>query len=150
MTVELVMKKRVARAGEVGLFIESEIWEEDFASVKMGAECKAVVTVPANLVYLRYFWALCTLLAANVDFLIDKDDAKDKLLLKCRHAGCYFDPCKERWEVRSKSIAKLSGDAWIRLLKRCSHAVTEHFIPGMDENALKVEIEKMISEKVDT
>jgi hypothetical protein len=146
---EIMMTKRKAMPGEVGLFVSAEIWEEDFATIKIGAECKAVVTVPANLVYLRYFWALCDKIADNCSWVLDKDDAKDKLLLKIRHAGCYFDPCKERWEVRSKSIANLSGDTWIRLLKRCSHAVTEHFIPGMPEGLLKAEIEKMISEKVD-
>ena len=49
--------------------------------------------------------------------------------------------------VSFQSIANLSGDRWIRLLQRCSYAVTTKFIPGMPENALKREIEKMVSEK---
>jgi hypothetical protein len=148
MTAELVMTKRTAHPGEVGLFIDSEIWEDAFSSIKLGAEVKAVVTVPGNLKYLKFFWALCDKLAHNCDWLVDKDDAKDKLLLEARHAAYFYDHIRKQSEIRSKSIANLSGDKWIRLLRRCSYAVATTFIPGMDENAMKAEIEKMISEKV--
>lgn len=147
MTAELVMTKRKANPGEVGLFIDSEIWDEAFSSIKMGAEVKAMVTVPNDLKYLKLFWALCDKLADNCSWLIDKDDAKDKLLLEARHAAYFYDHVRQRSEIKSKSIANLSGDRWIRLLQRCSYAVTTKFIPGMPENALKREIEKMVSEK---
>lgn len=148
MSSDLVMTKRKAQPGEVGLFIDSEIWEEAFSSIKMGAEVRAIVTVPSDLRYLKFFWALCDKLADNCDWIVDKDDAHDKLLLEARHAAYFYDHIRKRSEIKPKSVAKLSGDAWIRLLRRCSHAVATKFIPGMDENELKREIEKMISEKV--
>jgi hypothetical protein len=150
VSAELVMRKRKALPGEVGLFIESEIWEDAFSAIKMGAECKAIVTVPANLVYLKYFWCLCDKVADNCAWICDKDDAKDKILLEARHAQYFYDHVRERSEIRSKSISNLSGDTWIRLLKRCSYVVTTTFLTGMKENDLKREIEAMIAEKVPT
>lgn len=145
---ELILRKRAARAGEMGLFCESPIWDEAFSSITIGAEVKAIVTVPSNLKYLKFFWALCDRLADNCEWIIDKDDAKDKLLLEARHAEYFYDHVRDRSEIRSKSIAGLSSDKWIRLLRRCSYAVTTKFVPGMCENSLTAEIETMIGEKI--
>jgi hypothetical protein len=144
MTTEIVMRKRKANPGEVGLFVDSPIWDEQFSSIKLGAEVKAVVTVPNNLKYLKFFWALCDKLADNCNWIVDKEDARDKLLLEARHAEYFYDHVRQKSEIRPKSIAGLSGDKWIRLLRRCSYAVVTKFIPGMNENELKTEIEVMI------
>lgn len=144
---ELVLRKRVARQGEIGLFVESPIWETEWSSLRIGAEVVAECSVPETAKYRKFFHALCGMLADNCEWLSDKDDAKEKLLLECRHATYHHDKLRNRTEIRAKTTKSLSSDQWIRLLRRASHAVTTKFIPGMPENDLKKEIEAMIGDK---
>ena len=142
--VELILTKRIAKAGEMGLFCDAQPFEDDWQSLKIGTEVKAECTVPANLKYLKFFWALATKVADNCDWLLDKRDAADRILLEARHFKTVFDPLRNKAEVRPKSVAGLSGDTWIRLLRRCTHVVIVRFLEGMAENELKAEIEGMI------
>lgn len=144
---ELVLRKRVARQGEIGLFVESPIWETEWSSLRIGAEVVAECSVPETAKYRKFFHALCGMLADNCEWLSDKDDAKEKLLLECRHATYHHDKLRNRTEIRAKTTKSLSSDQWIRLLRRATHAVTTKFIPGMPENDLKKEIEAMIGDK---
>ena len=80
MTVEIFLKKRHAREGEIGLFLETQIYDEEWQSIKVGAEVEAKLSVPANEVYRKAFHALCGLLAEAVDlFGNSKDFAKEQL-----------------------------------------------------------------------
>ena len=142
--VEILFRKRKANPGEMGLFIESPIFEEEWFSLKIGAEIKAECTVPANLKYVRFFHALASKVADNSDRFVDKDDAKQQILLDARHFKTIYDPLRNKAEVKAKSVAGLSGDTWIRLLRRCTHVVLTKYLPDMEENTLKAEIEKMI------
>ncbi len=142
---ELVLRKRKALPNEIGLFVESEAFSEEWESIRIGAEVEAECRVPEESKYRKFFFALCGLLAQNCDWLTSKDDAKEKLLLECRHATYHHDKLRGTVEVRAKTIRNLSSDQWIRLLRRASHAVSTKFIPGMPENQLKQEIEGMIN-----
>lgn len=141
---ELVLRKRIAKPGEMGLFIESPVFQSEWESLRIGAEVVAECTVPETAKYRKFFHALCGMLADNCDWLTDKDDAKEKLLLECRHATYHHDRLRDRVEIKPKTTRNLSSDQWIRLLRRASHAATTKFIPGMPENDLKKEIEQMI------
>lgn len=147
---EIIFRKRQGREGEVGLFVDTPVFDEEWSSLKIGAEVKAECTVPSDLKYLKFFWAMCTKVADNCDWLIDKNEAKDRILLEARHYKTVFDPLRNRAEVKAKSVARLSGDTWIRLLRRCTYVVITRFLPGMDENALKAEIETMIGLNLET
>ncbi len=142
---EITFTKRKGREGEVGLFVDSQIWDDEWSSIRIGAQVEAVCTVPENAKYRKFFHALVGKLADNVEWLNgDKDFAKEQLLLECRHATYHHDKARGKTEIRSKTTRNLSSDQWVRLLRRASHAVTTKFIPGMQENELKAEIEKMI------
>src|SRR5690349_2245649 len=58
--VELVMRKRAGHAGEIGLFVDSPVWEGELANIKEGAEVKVVATTPRSLRQLKFAWALAT------------------------------------------------------------------------------------------
>lgn len=146
--VEIVYTKRKGRDGEIGLFVDSEIWSEEWSSIRVGAEVVAECTVPETAKYRKFFHALCGMLAQNCDWLNgDRDFAKQQLLLECRHATYHHDKLRGNTEIRAKTTRNLSSDQWIRLLRRASFAVTTKFIPGMAENSLKLEIEKMIEDR---
>lgn len=143
---EIIFTKRQGRQGEMGMFVDSPLWESEWSSIRIGAEVVAECTVPETAKYRKFFHALCGMLADNCDWLTDKDDAKEKLLLQCRHATYHHDKLRGKTEIRAKTTKNLSSDQWIRLLRRASHAVTTKFIPGMPENELKAEIETMIGD----
>lgn len=143
--VELVLRKRAAKAGEVGLFCDAEPFREEWESLKIDTEIKAECTTPANLKYLRFFWALMTKTFENTpDLFIDKRDAADQILVRARHFKMINDPQRNKTELKPKSVAGLSGDAWIRLLRRVTHVVLTEYLPGVEESALKSEIAEMI------
>lgn len=145
---ELVLRKRVARQGEIGLFVESPIWETEWSSLRIGAEVVAECSTTGSQKYRKFFHALVGKLADNCDWLNgDKEFAKEQLLLECRHATYHHDKLRSKTEIRAKTTRNLSDDQWIRLLRRATHAVTTKFIPGMPENDLKKEIEAMIGDK---
>ncbi len=144
---EIVLRKRQAKPGEVGLFVESPVFEDEWSSIRLGAEVVAECTVPETAKYRKFFHALCGMLADNCDWLSDKDDAKEKLLLECRHATYHHDRLRNKTEIKAKTTKNLSSDQWIRLLRRASHAVFTTFIPGMPENELKREIERMLGDR---
>ena len=145
---EIIFTKRAARPGEIGLFVDYPIWDEEWSSIRVGAEVVAECTVPETAKYRKFFYALVGKLADNVDWLNgDKEFAKEQLLLECRHATFHVDKLRGKTEIRPKTTRNLSSDQWIRLLRRASHAVSAKFIPGMSDNELKREIEAMIGER---
>ena len=145
---EIVFRKRAAKPGEIGLFVDAQVFDEEWQSLKVGSEVVAECTVPETAKYRKFFHALVGKLADNVDWFDgDRDFAKEQLLLECRHATYHHDKLRGKTEIRAKSTKNLSSDQWIRLLKRASHAVTTKFIPGMPENELKREIEIMIGDR---
>ena len=146
MATEIIFRKRVAQPGEVGLFVETEIFAEEWSSLPMGAEVKAECTVPANLKYLKFFWALVGKILDNSpeNRFLDKEDCGDALKIEARHFKRVYDPLRGKAELKPLSVSNLSADKWIRLLRRCNYAVITEFLPGMEDGALKAEIEKML------
>lgn len=142
---ELVLRKRLGKTGEMGLFLDTPVFESEWSSIRIGAEVDVDFTVPETAKYRKFFHALCGKIAENCEWLDgDKDFAKEQLLLECRHVTYHHDKIRQKAEIRAKTTRNLSADQWIRLLRRASHAVTTKFIPGMPENELKAEIEGMI------
>jgi hypothetical protein len=146
---EIIFTKRAAKPGEVGLFVDSEIWAEEWSSIRNGAQVVAECTVPETAKYRKFFHALVGKIAENCDWLNgDKDCAKEQLLLECRHVTYHVDRLRHSTEIKAKTTKNLSSDQWVRLLRRASNAVHEKFIPGMPENELKREIERMLGDKL--
>ena len=143
---EIVFRKRAAKPGEIGLFVDAQVFDEEWQSLKVGSEVVAECTVPETAKYRKFFHALVGKLADNVDWFDgDRDFAKEQLLLECRHATYHHDKLRGKTEIRAKSTKNLSSDQWIRLLKRASHAVTTKFIPGMKPGDLTTEIKRMVN-----
>ena len=144
MSAEIILVKRRAKEGEIGLFCDSPVFEEEMTSLPMGQDIKAECTVPAHLKYLKFFWALCGKCCDNTEAFVDKRDCANRLLLEARHYKIVQEPLTGETEIKPRSVSGLSADTWIRLLKRVTHVVITQFMPGMDENALRAEIATMI------
>lgn len=148
VTQEILLRKRAAKAGEIGLFMDVAIYEEEWQSIPRDAEVRAEISVPATLKYMRFFRALCGLLAQNCEWLNnDPETAKEMLLLECRHATYHHDKLRGKTEIRPKTTRNLTADQWLRLLKRASFAVESKFLPGTPASTVKTEINKMIGDR---
>jgi hypothetical protein len=145
---DIVLRKRVAKAGEVGLFLETPVFQEEWDSIPRDVEVRAELSVPSTLKYMRFFRALCGLLAQNCECLDnDPETAKEMLLMECRHVTYHHDKLRGKTEIRPKTTRNLSADQWIRLLQRARYAVETKFLPGTPPSTVRSEIEKMIQER---
>ena len=148
MSQEIHFRKRAGKAGEIGLFLETDAFESEWNSIPKGSEVRAEVTVPATLKYMRYFRALCGLLAEQCDWLReDAEFAKEQVLMECRHVTYHHDRKRGETEIRAKTTRNLTADQWVRLIDRAKYAVEQKFLPGTPASAIKAEIEKMIRER---
>lgn len=148
MAQEILLRKRAAKAGEIGLFMDTQVFEEEWNSIPRDAEVKAELTIPATLKYMRFFRALCGLLAQNCEWLNnDPEFAKEQLLLECRHVTYHHNQLRNSTEIRAKTTRNLNIDQWLRLLKRASFAVEQKFLPGIPPSAIKNEIITMIGDR---
>lgn len=148
MPTEIVLRKRAStRAGEIGLFCDVEVWEEEFSAIKNDSDVKAVVSQPRSLKRHKFAWALATKVAEACDFLNDKDDAMEYMLIEAKHAKWIYDHRRDISYARAKPTnwGAMDGTAFTKLLKRMTHVVGTHIVPGIDNDLLRAEIEKMLN-----
>jgi hypothetical protein len=148
MPTEIILRKRAStRPGEIGLFCDHEVWEDDFRAVKNDNDVKCVVSQPRSIKQHRFAWALATKVAEACDFLDTKDDAMEYMLIESRHSRIIHDPLRGITYARAKSInwASMDGTAFTKLMKRLTHVVATHIVPGIDKAELRKEIEAMLA-----
>lgn len=148
MPTELILRKRAStRVGEIGLFCDVEVWEEEFSAIKNDSDVKAVVSQPRSLKQHKFAWALATKVAEACDFLESKDDAMNYMLIESRHARFIYDQRRDISYAVPKPTnwGAMDGTAFTKLLKRMTHVVGTHIVPGIDNGALRAEIERMLN-----
>lgn len=143
---DLVMRKRPGTAGEVGLFVDSPVFEEDFGHVKMNAEVQVKATTPRSLRQLKFAWALATKIADACDWVETKEDCMDFMLIEAKHFRRIYDPLRGVAILKPKptNFGAMDGTEYTRLLKRITYVAVTIMVPGMDDSALKAGIEAMI------
>jgi hypothetical protein len=151
VTIETFLRKRKALyAGEVGLFPDSPIAEEDFAPVPMGAEVRTEMATERNMAMLKFVWALAGMIADNTEFYLDRNDAMDGplgLKMRAHHCKPVVDQATGEVTLRPMSLKRLSNEAFHRLLRRFVWVTCNQIIPGMDEGPLRAEIEELVRDK---
>ena len=130
---ELVMVKRKALPNEIGLFVSAEVFEEAFSTIKMGAEVTVTATTKATQKYNRLSWHIARLVCDASEAFDHPEDARDFLLIECRHYRRRFDKLRDKAEVIPKPTRDLDGTAWIALLRRMGYVATTQF--GIPEDA---------------
>lgn len=146
--VKLVMRKRAAQhAGELGLFVDFEPFEEDFAAIKMDAEVEVDAKTKRSLKQHKFIWALATKVAEACDFLDTKDDAYTYMLIEAKHARYIYDHRRDISYAVPKATnwGAMDGTAFTKLAKRITHIVGTHIVPGIDNELLRAEIEAMLN-----
>ncbi len=111
-----------------------------------------LVTVrsPRNLRQFRLAWALAQKVSEAVDFLHDRETAMIWLKIKSRHLFWIQDPRTLEVRIVPKSIAfgSLRQDAFNRLFNRMIYVTCSEIVPGLEEGALRAEIEAMVGAEI--
>jgi hypothetical protein len=151
MPLEVYGVKRKAQPGEIGLFIDSPVFAEDFAKIKLGTEVRLEITTERNAQMFKFLWALAGKIAENSESFLDREDAMDNVPygLKCKagHAKAVVDPETGKVTVRPLSLKRLDGEAFKRLLDRMVYVACRDIVPGMEPGPLTDEIEAMLTRR---
>lgn len=149
--IETILRKRPARhIGEQGLFAETEMASEDLALIGMNNDVTVKVVSEAAEQIRKFMWALATIVGRSVGGCHDKEDGMDLLCIKARHMTHKLDPVTGKLEIRRKSTLRIGGEAQLRLLHRMIYVTCTEIIAGLDEGALRAELEAMVGAQAPT
>jgi hypothetical protein len=146
---DLVMRKRPAmHAGELGLFIDSQVFEEDFASIKSGTDVHVKATQSRNLKQFRLAWSLAAKIAqSGVLGDAERREIMDYLLKKAKHVRYITNEHRDGIEVevvvKSIRFEAMEQTAFDRLFNRMIYIILSEILPDMPEGQLRDEVEKM-------
>jgi hypothetical protein len=152
---DLVMVKRGAlRAGEVGLFIDSPAFEEEFETIRTGTELQVEATQPRNLKQMRLAWSMCGVIAkSGVLGDADRREVMNYLLLKAKHVRYVTNQHRGGIEttpvVKSIRFASMDQTAFNRLFNRMVYIIVSEIIPEMTDDEFRRQIEDMAGVSAD-
>jgi hypothetical protein len=146
MSIETFLVKRAAHyRGEVGLFPNSQMAEEDIALFAMNTELMAKLWSEKRIEALRYLWGLVHKTADNCDLFVDKDDAMEALKIRAGYSKAVYDPRTRKIEPRAKSLTRISDERLRLLTAKIQDLITTEILPGIRNDTLRHEIEELIS-----
>lgn len=139
---EMMMRKVNGRLETV-----DAVSADEFSRVSATKELLVTIKAPRNPRQHRLAWALAQKIAEACDFLFDADDAMNWLKIKARHVRMIHDPRTGQVAIVPKSIAFASADqaTFSRIFNRMVYVTCTEIIPGLDESALRAEIEAMVA-----
>jgi|SRR5215475_7421458 len=143
--IETTLVKRAAlHKGEVGLFPNNPMAEEDVQPIGMGDEVMVTLRSERNLQALKFLWALVHKAADNSDHFLDKDHAMETLKIAVGYSKRVFDRNTETYEEKPRSLKRISEEKLRFITERIMDVICRDVLPGMEPNKLRQEIEEML------
>ncbi len=128
----------------MGLFPASPEAMEIVTSIKDGAECLGTFRLVRNIRQLRLFFAMLHVVVENTDFFENIEQAKQAIKLATHEADIIIDETgKVFYVLRSLSLESMPQDRFTRFFNRAVHVILTRWLVGMEESALRREIEEM-------
>ena len=123
-----------------------EMSSEELARIPSRQQVLVTVRFPRNIRQHRLAWALATKVAEACEWLHDREDAMAWLKIKARHVRYIHDNHNGETQIIPKSIrfAALDQMGFDRIFRRMVYVTVTEIIPGIDEAALRTEIESMV------
>lgn len=146
---DLILRKRPAiQKGEIGMFLDTEVFREEFDSIKQNTDVTVEATQSRNPKQFRLFWALAAKIAdSGVMGDATQRDVVDYLLLKCKHVKYITTNFRGGVDtmVVPKSIrfASMDQTAFNRLFDRALFVIASEILPEMPESELRSAVEQM-------
>ena len=100
MTIKSVLvKRRALHKGEVGLFPNNPMAEDDLALAKMDEELICEWHSPRTLEQLKFLWGLVYKAHQNCDLWLDKDKAMEDLKTRVHYTKMLWDNKEKQMEI---------------------------------------------------
>lgn len=113
------------------------------SKIKFGADVQVKIKRPRNILHHRKLWALANLVADNQEHYETAEQVV--AALKAATGHCDWFPMKdgEHMVAIPKSIAfhKMDQTEFEAFYDRCIQIVAKHFLPGVEGDALRAEVE---------
>jgi hypothetical protein len=141
VTTEIAMRREGSHLVPV-----DEVSADQICQIPTTKSLLVEVKTPRNVRQFRLAWALAQVVGEAVDFLHDREDSMSWLKIKARHVTMLQNPRTKQVAIIPKSIAfaSLSQDAFNRIFNRMVWVVCNEIIPGLQEGALRAELEAMV------
>lgn len=148
MTIHTFLVKRKAKyRGEVGLFPNSEMAEEDLVPIARDQEVSVALRREKNIQALRYLWGLVHKVADNTDLFLDKDDAMEAFKVRVGYSKAIYDPHARKIESKGRSLTRISDEQLRLLTDAITTVICTEILPGIKRKQLREEIEEMLRER---
>lgn len=145
MTTETALLKRPALyKGEVGLFPNDPMAQEDIDQFAINALLLASLSCPRTIEALRFLWGVVHKTVENTDIWLDKDAAMDDLKRRAHYTKTLYDRKTNELVARPKSLKHISSEQLRLLTDRIMDIICADVLPGMKKNDLRREIEEMV------
>jgi hypothetical protein len=102
------------------------------------------ITRPRSLPQLRYYWAMCALVAMNHAQLETREMVDQALRILTGHVDLVTIGNQTVKIPRRLAFAKLSQDEWQAYLMRAKDAVVRELLPGVELREFEDEIMRMV------
>lgn len=117
---------------------------ESLASIKEGREVLVTLQTPRSPRQLRWFWALCEIVAQNCEWLDNQNAVANYLKYKAKHVDWIGREGQQIPILRSIAYGSMAQEEFNQFANRCVWYVCNDIIPGMNENELRNEVLAMV------
>lgn len=113
--------------------------------IPLGTTVRCEIAQPRSLPQLRYYWALCALVASNHAELQTREQVDQALRILTGHVDLVQLGEQTVKIPRRIAFSKLSQAEWQAYLARAKDAVVQDLLPGVELPEFEAEIERMVS-----
>lgn len=118
---------------------------ENMKRIPLGTTVRCEITRPRSVAQLRYYWALCALVAQNHAELQTREQVDQALRILAGHVDLVRVGDHTLQIPRRIAFAKLGQDEWTAYLARAKDAVVRDLLPGVELPEFEAEIQRMVT-----
>lgn len=113
--------------------------------IPLGTTVRCEITKPRSVPQLRYYWALCALVASNHAELMTKEMVDQAIRLLSGHVDLVQVGGKTLRIPRPINFSRLGQVEWQEYLMRAKDAVLQELLPGVELPEIENEIARMVA-----
>jgi hypothetical protein len=148
MTTETILvKRRAAYKGEVGLFADNEMSESDLALATMDEEVLCKWYSPRNLQAMRFLWGLVWKTWQNTDIWLDHHKAMEDFKARIHFTKMLWNPQAKKTKPAIRSLTRINNEELRLVTERIMDVICQEIIPGIEKDDLRREVEEMLDGK---
>ena len=138
--VDLYLKRTLT-----GLVPDDADAVESLRRIPIGTSVRCEITRPRSVPELRFYWALCALVAQNHLELQTREQVDQALRLLTGHVDLVRVGDQVLQLPRRIAFSKLSQQEWQAYLMRAKDAVVRELLPGVELPEFEAEIARMVA-----